>query len=240
MPRRRRSLRALTGPRRAAIVSGSFRGGDHGGGPAAVPASGGTLGGGRRPAPSFVPAARARDGPRRRPRRRAATGPGSGTSSTRRGTGCTSRCSSSRPTHGRCARPSTPCGARSTGTRSPWSSTACSRSRSEVRRAAAEYLGGRPDEVALVRSTTEGLALVYSGLTVAAGTGAADHRPRSLLAPRVRAPRRPPIGRQHAQGRPLRPRGRRRRRTRSWTGSGASCGPPPAPWASPGSTPRPA
>jgi selenocysteine lyase/cysteine desulfurase len=39
----------------------------------------------------------------------------------------------------------------------------------EVRRAAAEYLGGRPEEVALVRSTTEGLALVYSGLTVRPG-----------------------------------------------------------------------
>lgn len=39
----------------------------------------------------------------------------------------------------------------------------------EVRRAAAEYLGGRPEEVALVRSTTEGLALVYAGLAVRAG-----------------------------------------------------------------------
>jgi len=49
----------------------------------------------------------------------------------------------------------------------------------EVRRAAAEYLGGRPDEVALVRSTTEGLALVYSGLAVRPGqellTTAHDH-----------------------------------------------------------------
>jgi isopenicillin-N epimerase len=39
----------------------------------------------------------------------------------------------------------------------------------EVRRAAAEYLGGKPEEVALVRSTTEGLALIYSGLTVHPG-----------------------------------------------------------------------
>ena len=39
----------------------------------------------------------------------------------------------------------------------------------EVRRAAAEYLGGRPEDVALVRSTTEGLALVYSGLAVRPG-----------------------------------------------------------------------
>ena len=39
----------------------------------------------------------------------------------------------------------------------------------EVRRAAAEYLGGRPEDVALVRCTTEGLALVYSGLTVRPG-----------------------------------------------------------------------
>ena len=39
----------------------------------------------------------------------------------------------------------------------------------EVRRAAAEYLGGRPADVALVRSTTEGLALVYAGLAVRPG-----------------------------------------------------------------------
>lgn len=39
----------------------------------------------------------------------------------------------------------------------------------EVRRAAAEYLGGKPDEVALVRSTTEGLALVYSGMALRPG-----------------------------------------------------------------------
>jgi selenocysteine lyase/cysteine desulfurase len=38
-----------------------------------------------------------------------------------------------------------------------------------VRTAAAEYLGGRPDEVALVRSTTEGLGLVYAGLTLRSG-----------------------------------------------------------------------
>jgi selenocysteine lyase/cysteine desulfurase len=39
----------------------------------------------------------------------------------------------------------------------------------EVRRAAAEYLGGRPEDVALVRSTTEGLAFVYAGLAVRPG-----------------------------------------------------------------------
>src|SRR5213593_3405253 len=39
----------------------------------------------------------------------------------------------------------------------------------EVRRAAAEYLGGQAEEVALVRSTTEGLALVYSGMSVRPG-----------------------------------------------------------------------
>jgi isopenicillin-N epimerase len=39
----------------------------------------------------------------------------------------------------------------------------------EVRRAAAEYLGGKAEEVALVRSTTEGLALVYSGMAIRAG-----------------------------------------------------------------------
>ncbi len=36
----------------------------------------------------------------------------------------------------------------------------------EVRASAAEYLGGKSDEVALTRSTTEGLALVYSGLRI--------------------------------------------------------------------------
>ena len=39
----------------------------------------------------------------------------------------------------------------------------------EVRRAAGEYLGGSPEDVALVRCTTEGLALVYSGLTARPG-----------------------------------------------------------------------
>jgi selenocysteine lyase/cysteine desulfurase len=39
----------------------------------------------------------------------------------------------------------------------------------EVRKAAAEYLGGRFEDVALTRSTTEGLALVYSGLRLKPG-----------------------------------------------------------------------
>jgi isopenicillin-N epimerase len=39
----------------------------------------------------------------------------------------------------------------------------------EVRAAAAEYLGGRPQDVALTRCTTEGLALVYSGLRLKPG-----------------------------------------------------------------------
>jgi len=39
----------------------------------------------------------------------------------------------------------------------------------EVRRAAAEYLGGQPAEVALTRSTTEGLGLVYAGLRLRPG-----------------------------------------------------------------------
>lgn len=39
----------------------------------------------------------------------------------------------------------------------------------EVRTAAASYLGGTPDEVALTRCTTEGLALVYSGLALRPG-----------------------------------------------------------------------
>ena len=49
----------------------------------------------------------------------------------------------------------------------------------EVRAAAARYLGGAADEVALTRSTTEGLALVYAGLALRAGqeilTTAHDH-----------------------------------------------------------------
>ncbi len=38
-----------------------------------------------------------------------------------------------------------------------------------VKRAAAEYLGGKPEEIALVQSTTMGLALVYQGLPLAPG-----------------------------------------------------------------------
>lgn len=49
----------------------------------------------------------------------------------------------------------------------------------EAQRAAAEYLGGRAEEVALTDSTTMGLALVYHGLPLAAGqeilTTAHDH-----------------------------------------------------------------
>jgi len=49
----------------------------------------------------------------------------------------------------------------------------------EVRRAAAAYLGGRPEDVALTRCTTEGLALIYSGLRLRPGqeilTTAHDH-----------------------------------------------------------------
>jgi selenocysteine lyase/cysteine desulfurase len=39
----------------------------------------------------------------------------------------------------------------------------------EIRQAAAEYLGGGPDDVALTRCTTEGIALVYSGLKLRPG-----------------------------------------------------------------------
>ena len=35
-----------------------------------------------------------------------------------------------------------------------------------VQRAAADYIGGQPDEVALTDSTTQGLALIYNGLTL--------------------------------------------------------------------------
>ncbi len=49
----------------------------------------------------------------------------------------------------------------------------------EIRKAASEYLGGRPEDVALTRCTTEGLALVYSGLRLHPGqeilTTAHDH-----------------------------------------------------------------
>jgi selenocysteine lyase/cysteine desulfurase len=38
-----------------------------------------------------------------------------------------------------------------------------------VQRAAADYVGGRPDDVALTDSTTQGLALIYNGLTLKAG-----------------------------------------------------------------------
>src|SRR5438874_1943755 len=38
-----------------------------------------------------------------------------------------------------------------------------------VQQAAAQYLGGRPDEVALTDSTTTGLALIYNGLTFTPG-----------------------------------------------------------------------
>jgi isopenicillin-N epimerase len=38
-----------------------------------------------------------------------------------------------------------------------------------VQRAAASYIGGRPEEVALTDSTTQGLALVYQGLTLKQG-----------------------------------------------------------------------
>jgi selenocysteine lyase/cysteine desulfurase len=39
----------------------------------------------------------------------------------------------------------------------------------EVRTAAASYLGGTPDEIALTRCTTEGLSLVYAGLALRPG-----------------------------------------------------------------------
>ncbi|MDQ3494228.1 MAG: aminotransferase class V-fold PLP-dependent enzyme [Pseudomonadota bacterium] len=49
----------------------------------------------------------------------------------------------------------------------------------QVRAAAAGYLGGGVDEVALTRSTTESLALIYHGLPLRAGdevlTTAHDH-----------------------------------------------------------------
>jgi isopenicillin-N epimerase len=38
-----------------------------------------------------------------------------------------------------------------------------------VQRAAADYVGGRPDEIALTDSTTQGLALIYNGLKLSAG-----------------------------------------------------------------------
>src|SRR5262245_5065586 len=38
-----------------------------------------------------------------------------------------------------------------------------------VQRAAAQYVGGRPEEIALTDSTTQGLALIYQGLTLKPG-----------------------------------------------------------------------
>jgi selenocysteine lyase/cysteine desulfurase len=38
-----------------------------------------------------------------------------------------------------------------------------------AQRAAAEYIGGQPEEIALTDSTTQGLALIYNGLTLRAG-----------------------------------------------------------------------
>jgi selenocysteine lyase/cysteine desulfurase len=38
-----------------------------------------------------------------------------------------------------------------------------------VQRAAAEYVGGHPEEIAITDSTTQGLALIYNGLTLKAG-----------------------------------------------------------------------
>lgn len=43
-----------------------------------------------------------------------------------------------------------------------------------VQRAAADYVGGGPDEVALNDSTTQGLALIYNGLTLKAAARAAQ------------------------------------------------------------------
>jgi len=62
----------------------------------------------------------------------------------------------------------------------------------EVRTAAAKYLGGAPEEVALTRCTTEGLALVYAGLRLKPGqeilTTEHDH-PSTHRALRFRAQR---------------------------------------------------
>src|SRR3989442_13163553 len=41
----------------------------------------------------------------------------------------------------------------------------------EIRRAVAAYLGGRAEDVALTRSTTEGRALIYAGLRLRSGQG---------------------------------------------------------------------
>ena len=38
-----------------------------------------------------------------------------------------------------------------------------------VQHAAADYVGGQPDDVALTDSTTQGLALIYNGLTLKTG-----------------------------------------------------------------------
>ena len=38
-----------------------------------------------------------------------------------------------------------------------------------AQRAAADYVGGRPEDIALVDSTAEGLALIYHGLSLKSG-----------------------------------------------------------------------
>ena len=65
-----------------------------------------------------------------------------------------------------------------------------------AQRAAADYIGGRPEDIALVDSTTEGLALIYHGLPLKPGdeilttthdhfviTSQSDSRRRSSVQP---------------------------------------------------------
>jgi hypothetical protein len=71
--------------------------------------------------------------------------------------------------------------------------------------------GGARRNVALVRSTTEGLALVYSGLAVRAGRRSSSPVHDHYVHHESGAPGRAPLGRHAAQDRPLRSGPRRAR-----------------------------
>ena len=64
--------------------------------------------------------------------------------------------------------------------------------------AAASYVGGKPEEIALTDSTTQGLALVYQGLEAQAGRRDPVHDARSLRASRGDSPRGGEVGRELA------------------------------------------
>ena len=108
-----------------------------------------------------------------------------------------------------------------------------------VQQAAAQYLGGRPDEVALTDSTTTGLALIYNGLTLTPGdeilTTTHDHYVHHE-AIRLAAERNGASWRRIA----LTMRRKRRRRNRWWNACAAPSARARASSGSRGCTPAPA